>query len=97
MERHFVTRQNVSWQLIYRLIYARITPEILEVPAAAIGKRHNIRPIEVKSSKKYDHVSLDKFTAKYRNYLSSPVVLHTKDMEERNGITYLPLYMASLL
>lgn len=67
------------------------------VPVSSIGRRHNIRPIEVKSSKRYDHASLDKFTAKYKNNLSAPVVLHTKDVAERDGITYLPLYMASCL
>ncbi len=67
------------------------------VPVASIGRRHNIRPIEVKSSKRYDHASLDKFTAMYKNNLSTPIVLHTKDVAERDGITYLPLYMASCL
>jgi len=67
------------------------------IPAASIGRSHNIRPVEVKSSKRYDHTSLDKFRAKYRRNLSSPVVLHTKDVAEKDGVTYLPLYMASLL
>ena len=67
------------------------------VPVASIGRRHNIRPVEVKSSRRYDHVSLDKFTAKYRRSLAVPVVLHTKDVMEKGGLTYLPLYMASCL
>ena len=67
------------------------------IPAASIGRSHNIRPVEVKSSKRYDHTSLDKFRAKYRRNLSPPVVLHTKDVAEKDGVTYLPLYMASLL
>lgn len=67
------------------------------VSVASIGRRHNIRPVEVKSSKRYDHASLDKFTAKYRDKLASPVVLHVKDLSEKDGITYLPLYMTSLL
>lgn len=67
------------------------------VPVASIGRRHNIRPVEVKSSKRYDHASLDKFRAKYRNHLASPIVFHTKDLAERDDITYLPLYMASCL
>ena len=41
--------------------------------------------------------SLDKFTAKYGHNLTSPIVLHTKDIQFANGITYLPLYMAPLL
>lgn len=41
--------------------------------------------------------SLDKFPAKYGHNLTSPIVLHTKDIQFANGITYLPLYMAPLL
>ena len=67
------------------------------IPAASIGRSHNIRPVEVKSSKRYDHTSLDKFRTKYGRNLSSPVVLHTKDIAEKNGVIYLPLYMASFL
>lgn len=67
------------------------------LPVGSIGRRHNIRPIEVKSSKRYDHASLDKFTAKYRNHLAPPIVLHVKDVEVKAGITYLPLYMAACL
>ena len=67
------------------------------VPASSIGRSHNIRPVEVKSSKRYDHTSLDKFMSKYKRSLSHPIVLHTKDVMEKEGILYLPLYMASLL
>lgn len=67
------------------------------MPVGSIGRSHNIRPVEVKSSRRYDHTSLDKFMAKYRRSLAPPVVLHTKDVSEGNGITYLPLYMTPLL
>jgi len=67
------------------------------IPAASIGRSHNIRPVEVKTSKRYNHASLDKFLSKYKRNLSSPLVLHTKDVAEKADITYLPLYMASLL
>lgn len=33
----------------------------------------------------------------FRQYLSTPYVLHTKDMEAKDGLVYLPLYMTSLL
>ena len=58
-----------------------------------IGRRRNISPIEVKSGRNYTITSLSKFWAKYSSYLDSPYVLHTKDLEVRDGITYLPLYM----
>ena len=54
-------------------------------------------PIEVKSKKRYTTNSLDKFTSKYRAKIDSPVVLHTKDLSAKDGVTYLPLYMAPCL
>jgi predicted AAA+ superfamily ATPase len=59
--------------------------------------RHNISPIEVKSGKSYTLTSLKKCIAKYRNQLSTPYVLHDKDLKEVDGIVYLPLYMTPLL
>ena len=56
-----------------------------------------IIPVEVKSSRKYSHASLDKFTRKFKSQLAAPIVLHTKDLDLTNGITYLPLYMAPCL
>lgn len=62
-----------------------------------ITSRHNISPIEVKSSNRYTLSSLKKCIAKYGNDLSTPYVLHSGDYKEENGITYLPLYMTWLL
>jgi len=62
-----------------------------------ITARHNISPIEVKSGKKYTLASLKKCIAKYGNQLSTPYVLHDKDVKEEDGIVYLPLYMTPLL
>lgn len=62
-----------------------------------ITTRHNIIPIEVKSSKRYTISSLEKFRKKYKDYLEGSVVLHTGDYLEENAITYLPVYMAGLL
>lgn len=61
------------------------------------GSRHNISPIEVKSGKNYTLTSLKKFKNKYGEQLHIPYVLHTGDYKEENGITFLPLYMTSLL
>ena len=60
-------------------------------------RRHNISPIEVKSSKNYTTVSLDKFRRKYRPYVDTPYVLHTGDLSVAPEVTYLPLYMTPLL
>lgn len=62
-----------------------------------ITSRHNISPIEVKSGKNYTINSLNKFKRKYTTYLDIPYVIHTGDYKEQNGITYLPVYMTSLL
>lgn len=62
-----------------------------------IGRRKNICPIEVKSGKRYTTVSLDKFRRKYSSYLNTPYVLHAKDLEEKDGVTRLPLYMTPFL
>lgn len=59
--------------------------------------RHNISPIEVKSSKNYTLNSLRKCIAKYGNCLATPYVLHDGDIKVEDGITFLPLYMAPLL
>ena len=63
----------------------------------AVGRRRNIHAVEVKSGRNTKHVSLDKFRSKYGNLLGEPFLLHTKDVAEKDGITYLPLYMAMLL
>lgn len=62
-----------------------------------VTTRHNIVPIEVKSTTRYTHTSLDKFREKYSEYTSTPYVLHTGDVVLKDDVTYLPLYMAMLL
>lgn len=62
-----------------------------------IARRKNIVPIEVKSGKRYTTTSLTKFYRKFGSYLDTPYVLHTKDLELKDGVTYLPLYMTPFL
>lgn len=62
-----------------------------------ISNRHNISPIEVKSSKNYTLTSLRKFKEKYKDQLHIPYVLHPNDLKEENGILFLPLYMTPLI
>lgn len=59
--------------------------------------RHNISPIEVKSGSRYTITSLKKCITKYGNQLSTPYVLHDKDVKVEDEIVYLPLYMTPLL
>ena len=58
---------------------------------------HNISPIEVKSSVRYTLTSLNKCIKKYGQYLTTPYVVHTADLNTEEGIVYLPLYMVPLL
>ena len=53
--------------------------------------------IEVKSSSYKQHASFDKFREKYRMKLNNQYILYTKDLSEKDGVTYLPIYMAMCL
>ena len=59
--------------------------------------RRNISPVEVKSGRKYSTVSMDKFRAKFAPFLDEAFVLHKKDVQVKDGVIYLPLYMTQLL
>ena len=67
------------------------------VAKSKLTSRHNITPIEVKSSQRYTLSSLRKCVEKFGEYLATPVVLHGADLKEENGMLFLPLYMTPLL
>ncbi|MBR6847412.1 MAG: ATP-binding protein [Bacteroidales bacterium] len=67
------------------------------VQKEVVTSRHNISPIEVKSGSGYTLTSINKCIKKFKEYLSTPYVLHTKDVEQKDGLVYLPLYMTQLL
>jgi predicted AAA+ superfamily ATPase len=62
-----------------------------------ISNRHNISPIEVKSSTRYTLTSLGKFVKKYNSQLYVPYVIHYQDLKCENGIVFLPIYMTPFL
>ena len=62
-----------------------------------VTSRHNISPIEVKSSTHYTLTSMNKCIKKFGQYLSTPYILHSKDVEIKDGLVFLPLYMTPLL
>ena len=62
-----------------------------------ITSKHNITPIEVKSGKNYTYSSLNKFKAKYKDYLNTSIIIHQDDLKQENDVLYLPIYMTSLL
>lgn len=76
--------------------YDRMEIDFL-IAKSKISSRHNISPIEVKSSKNYTLSSLKKFIKKYKEQLYIPYVIHVGDFKEEEGITYLPIYMTELL
>ncbi len=62
-----------------------------------LTSRHNIMPVEVKSSTRYTLTSLEKCRKKFGQYITTPTVIHSNDLQEKDGILYLPIYMTSLL
>lgn len=62
-----------------------------------VTNRHNIIPLEVKSSSGYTLTSLKKCMKKFDEFITLPTVLHTSDSQIEDGIRYLPLYMTSCL
>ncbi len=56
-----------------------------------------ISPVEVKSGNRIQHASLDRFVAKFGKRIGKPHVLCTRDLHERDGVLYLPIYMAGFL
>ena len=67
------------------------------VSKSKLARKNNVHPIEVKSGKNVKHHALDKFMAKYSDWLDVPYLLWDRDVALKDGILHLPLYMASLL
>ncbi|MBO4737966.1 MAG: ATPase, partial [Bacteroidales bacterium] len=67
------------------------------ISKSKINSHKNICPIEVKSTNRYTTTSLNKCITKFSQYIGEPFVLHTNDVKQANGITYLPIYMVSFL
>ena len=62
-----------------------------------LSKGSKISPIEVKSSGYKAHKSLDMFMEKYSNRIGQPYIIYTKDLQKDGPVTYIPVYMTSLL
>ena len=62
-----------------------------------IRRGGKICPLEVKSSARIRHDSLDRFVKKFGKRIGAPYLLCLKDIHEKDGIVYLPLYMAAVL
>lgn len=64
---------------------------------ADAGLKPRVSPIEVKSSKRYWAISLDKFKRKFGKRVGTRYVLHPKPLVVEEDIVRLPLYIAHLL
>ena len=62
-----------------------------------VEKEHRIIPIEVKSGNWRYHSSIDKFRAKFHGYIGTPCILYIKDVQIKDGIPHLPIFMAMFL
>lgn len=62
-----------------------------------ITSRHNISPIEVKSSTRFTTISLEKCVKKYSTHLAQAYIVHTGDIEKHGDFLYIPLYMVPCL
>ena len=67
------------------------------IPKAVVSTRHNIHPIEVKSTTRYTLTSLSKFREKYAECVAEPIVVHYADLSMNDGILFLPISMVEML
>ena len=67
------------------------------IAKSKVTSRHNISPIEVKSSTGFTTVSLEKCIKKYETHLSQAYIVHTGDVEKDGPYLYIPLYMVPCL
>lgn len=59
--------------------------------------KYKIYPIEVKSTKQYKTVSLNRFKEKFRSRIGECYIIHPKNLSFRDDVLCLPPYMAWLL
>lgn len=62
-----------------------------------LTNRHNISPLEVKSGNRTTSASLNKFIAKFKDYLNTPYIIYDGEMKKKDDKNFLPFYMVPLL
>ncbi len=96
----YVAQQLMSQhnELFYYSRYDRNdNSKTMEIDFLTLDNKYNVVPIEVKSSKRTSHVSLDKFRVKFKDRIGRSYLLYQNDIKIEDKIIYLPLYMAILL
>ena len=101
--------ENIVAQMLcakgHRLFFYNSSSEVAEdrmeidflIQKEKVTSRHNISAIEVKSGNKYTLTSLRKCLKKFNESMSTPYVIHSKDVKTEDGVVYIPLYMTPLL
>lgn len=62
-----------------------------------IAKGSKVCPVEVKSSAYTTHSSLDKFRKKFKGRYGQPYIIYSKDLQVKDNIVHIPIYMAMFL
>lgn len=62
-----------------------------------VTSKHNICPVEVKSTQRYTTSSLDKFRKKFSSFLHTAYVVHSGDYKVEEDVVYIPIYMIPML
>ena len=70
---------------------------LITQPYSDAGNKLRICPVEVKSTKSYNTVSLDDFRPRYEKRVGTEYVFHPKQLQSSGHRQYLPLYMAHCL
>ena len=67
------------------------------VAKSKLTARHNVSPIEIKGGDNITHSSLDKYRRKFAEWCGESFLFYDKDVQMKDGITYLPHYMLPCL
>jgi predicted AAA+ superfamily ATPase len=67
------------------------------ISKSSLSQERNILPLEVKSSRSYSTLSLERFQARYSQFVGQCHVIHPKDLRDDGKILRLPIYMVPLL
>ena len=59
--------------------------------------KYKIYPIEVKSTKRYSTLSIERFAEKFSQRIGETIILHPKNLSMKDKKLYLPCYMAIFL
>ncbi len=83
-------------KLIFTEFKVKGSTRVYEIEFLSMGL-NTMSPIVVKHTESSCHRALDVFCEKFRRRTERPVVIHSKDLREENGILYIPIYMTMFL